>query len=397
MMFYDYLGQKIDIGNNNTSSKVGLGDLSGEIINKVICVDENTPVINLLDISKVEIGRVTNGVYGKYFTDYRVSDYIPVNAGQCYVAMSWDASGTTTYDRVELFDTDKQFVQTFHTDGNGTIRYCLFTPEITGFVRYSYTYSEQANPMVYIGVATTDEYVEYTGETLTGDVKYEIAKEFKGVLRRDVEPSNIYGKTVYIIGDSNSDNWSGGSSKALEKRYGCKVIGLGKYGATWATDSDETDTRSSNAIGQWNAFVSAVGIGEDTYTFPDDVVLLFMMGTNVGSGVFDPNNEDVTTPGGAINYIFKRARYYGRNISIGVFLPWCAVGNEELQKAAEHYKIPYFDIPAIIADDTVTAGLTRPDGSIVGNNFISDGGNHLAKWGWKTFERIAHPWIAYRI
>lgn len=390
--YYDGWGNPVDLGGGVTGP-VGLKDLSEELVHSPIIVDDNTPVINLLDISKVEIGRVTNGVYGKYFTDYRVSDYIPVAPGQCYVAQSWDASGTTSYDRVELFDADKQFVQTFHTDGNGTIRYCLFTPEIAGFVRYSYTYSEQANPMVYIGAAVTDAYVPYTGETLDGDRHYKIAPTLKDMILRDVEPSNIYGKTIYMIGDSNSDNWSGGASKALEKRYGCKVIGLGKYGATWATDRDETDTRSSNAIGQWNAFVSAVGIDEN-YLFPDNVVLLFMMGTNVGSGTFAANNEDVTTPGGAINYIFKRARYYGRNIPIGVFLPWYAVGNDELKKAADYYKIPTFDIPAIIADDTVSAGLVRPDGSVVSHNYIADGGNHLAIYGWKIFERIAHPWIA---
>lgn len=313
------------------------------------------------------------------------------------MAQSWDTNGNTLSDRVELFDAGKSFVQTFITSGNGTIRYCIFTPEVNGFIRYCYTYSETANPMVYIGIATTDTFVEYTGATLSGNVMYEVAAEFRDMVRRDVEPSNLYGKTVYMIGDSNSDNWSTSTAKELEKRYGCKVVGLGKYGAKWATTKDATDTSSDNAIGQWNNFVSTVGISEDEYLFPDDVVLLFMMGTNAGNGTFDPTSEDVTAPGGAINYILKRAKYYGRNIPIGIFLPWAGSKNDQLAAAAEYYKIPYFDINAMVIDDNPTRGLTRPDGTTVSQNYFTDGGNHLSAWGWEMFIRIAHPWIAYEI
>lgn len=388
MILYDINGNQIAVGGT-----VRLANLSEEIVNKVIVVDENTSIYNLLDISKVSVGRDGN----QYHTAFRTSDYIPVTAGQTYVAQTWDTSGNTGYDKVQLYDAEKAFVQTFKTSGNGTIRHAIFTPEVNGFIRYEYNYSETANPMVYIGMATTDTFVAYTGETLSGEIKYEVASEFKGMVRRDVEPSNLYGKTVYIIGDSNADNWAGGKAKDLEKRYGCTVVGLAKYGATWATTGNATDTATSNAIGQWNAFVSAVGISEDEYLFPDNVVLLFMMGTNAGNGTFDATNEDVTTPGGAINYILKRAKYYGRNIPIGIFLPWCGSNNDQLAKAAEYYKIPYFDIPAMVIDDTPTKGLTRPDGTTVSQNYFSDGGNHLSAWGWEMFKRIAHPWIAYEI
>lgn len=398
MVLYDVKGNPIEVGGGSVSGTVGLSNLSEEIVNKVLVVDENTPIYNLLDISSVTTGMLDGkGGLNPYQTAYRTSTYIPVKAGQTYVAQYWDTAGNTGYDKVELYDTDKSFVQKYTTGGNGTIRYVIFAPEVNGYIRYCYTYSTTANPMVYIGEKTTDTFVAYTGETLSGEVYYGIAKEFKGMVRRDVEPSNLYGKTVYMIGDSNSDNWSGGAAKELEKRYGCKVVGLGKYGATWATTTNASDTSANNAIGQFNAFISAVGISEDTYQFPDDVVLLFMMGTNAGSGTFNATNEDVTTPGGAINYIFKRAKYYGRHMAIGVFLPWCGSNNDELAKAAEYYKIPYFDIPAIIADDTPTKGLTRPDGSVVSQNYITDGGNHLAEHGWKMFKRIAHPWIAYEI
>ena len=396
-MLYDIHGNKIPTGGGEFSGKIGLADLSEEIVNPVLIVDENTDIINLLDITKAVTGRLQGGWINPYYPEFRVSDYIPVAAGQTYVAQSWDALGNTSYDRVELFDADKGHTQTIITAGNGTIRYCVFTPEVNGFARYCYNYKETANPMVYIGTVTTDTFVEYTGETLNGEVYYEVAKEFKNMVRRDVEPSNLYGKRVYMLGDSNSDNWSNGKAKELEKRYGCTVIGLGKYGATWATTTDTSDTSMSNAIGQYNALIDAIGIDPETYTFPSDVVILFMMGTNAGNGTFDATVEDVTTPGGAINYILRRVKYYGRGNAIGIFLPWCGGNNDELKKAADYYKIPTFDIPAIIADDSVSRGLVRPDGTIVSQNYITDGGNHLAAWGMDAFVRIAHPWIAHEI
>ena len=399
MALYDINGNEIS-GSGSVSGAVGLANLSDELVNKVLVVDENTQIINLLDVSKVVVGRYdSSNSFNQYYPAYRTSDYIPVKAGYTYVAQSWDGTGNTGYDRVTLFDENQNFVQSFSTAGNGTIRYVIFTTEINGYIRYTYTYSETANPMVFVGIATTDTYVAYDENTTEeeGTYEYKIAQTFKNMIQRDVEPSNIFGKTVYIIGDSNADNWANGEAEYLEKRYGCTVVGLAKYGATWATTGDETDTETSDAIGQYNAFVSAVGISEDEYLFPDDVALLFMMGTNGGNGTFDPTNEDVTTPGGAINYILKRTKYYGRNIPIGIFLPWCGSNNDQLAAAAEYYKIPYFDIPAMVIDDTPTNGLTRPDGTTVSNNYFTDGGNHLSAWGWEMFVRIAHPWIAHQI
>lgn len=400
-MLYDINGNLIAAG-GNLGGKVALDNLSDEIVNRVLTVTENTPVYNLLDIFAVSMGRLSGGKLNQYYTAYRTSDYIPVSAGQTYVAQTWDAAGNTGYDRVELFDKEKAYVQVFATTGNGTIRSCVFTPEANGFIRYCYNFAADANPMVFIGRSVTDTFVPYTGEILDGDAYYEIAGTFRDMVRRDVEPSNLYGKRVYIIGDSNSDNWAADTAKHLEKRYGCTVIGLGKYGATWETDGGESDTDASNAIGQWNAFVSAVGISADEYLFPDDVALLFMMGTNCGTpGVMTDNvadlAEDVSTALGAQKYILRRAKYYGRNIPMGVFLPWKGQTNASLKKIADYYRIPTFDIPAMMVDDTPTAGLVRPDGTTVSKNYYTDGGNHLSTWGWEMFRRIAHPWIAYQI
>ena len=404
MALYDINGNIIASGGSGSiSGKVGLANLSEEIINQVMVIDENTEIINLLDISKVVTGRYdSTNAFNQYYSAYRTSDYIPIKAGYTYVAQSWDSSGGTFADRVVLFDKNKNFIRNYNTDGNGTIRYAIFTPEVNGYIRYAYTYSETAKPMVFIGLSTIDTFVEYTGETLDGEYYYQVANEFKKMIQRDVEPSNIFGKTVYIIGDSNADNWAGGASEHLEKRYGCKVIGLAKYGATWESSAGVNDTATSNAVGQWNAFIAEVGIDEETYTVPDDVVLVFMMGTNCGNkGTLAENikdtSKDVSTAIGAENYILQLARYYCRNTSIGVVLPWCGATNAELKALCDYYKIPTFDLPSILCEDEPTKGIVRPDGTTVSQNYFTDGGNHFAEWGAKAITRIMHPWIAYQI
>lgn len=400
MALYDINGNLIANNSGSISGKVGLANLSSELVNQVMIIDENTPIVNLLDVSKVTVGRDDN----PYYTDFRTSDYIPVKAGYTYVAQSWDSKGYTSYDKVVLYDTDKKFVQTFNTSGNGTIRYSIFTPTVNGYIKYQYNYTETANPMVFIGLATTDTFVEYTGETLEGDYYYEVANEFKNMIQRDVEPSNIYGKTVYIIGDSNADNWNSFESKVLAKRYGCNIKSFASYGATWEDTSNtgiEVTGRSS-AIGQWNEFIGTVGIDEETYTVPNNSVLLFMMGTNCANKgelaeKIGETSKDVSTAIGSQNYILQQARYYCRNIAIGVILPWCGATNTELKALCEYYKIPTFDLPSILCDDEPTRGIVRPDGTTVSQNYMTDGGNHYSMWGGEAIVRIVHPWIAHQI
>lgn len=404
MALYDINGNLIaSDGGGSLSDTVGLANLSDELVNKVLVVDENTQIINLLDALKSVVGRVIDGVYNQHYPNYYSSDYIAVSAGQTYVAQSWDDSGNTGYDLVAFFDENKSYIKGFETGGNGTIRYVIFTPEVNGFIRYTYTYSETANPMVFVGTETTDTFVPYTGKTLDGEYFYKVASEFKHMIQRDVEPSNLFGKTVYVIGDSNADNWSSGIAKSeLAKRYGCEIKSYAKYGATWESSTGVDDTATSNAVGQWNAFIAEVGIDEETYTVPDNVVLLFMMGTNCGAkgeigSPVSVTSKDVSTAIGAENYILQLARYYCRNTSIGVVLPWCGATNTELKELCDYYKIPTFDLPSILCEDEPTKGIVRPDGTTVSQNYFTDGGNHFAEWGAKAITRIMHPWIAYQI
>lgn len=422
MTLYDINGNKIIIesGSNSGSSggtitlpatDIGLANLGGDLVDKVIDLEGEVEVVNLLDVSKVSVGQLqSNGNVGEMYPKFRTSDYIEVKAGQTYIAQTWDSMGNTSYDKVVLFDESKAPLKTITTSGGGGFRYAKFTPEVKGYARYCYNYKEDgsANPMMFIGKEKTYTFVPYNPNKLEPDAvyKYNISSKFRDMILRDVIPSNIYGKTVYMIGDSNSDNWTSAMGPKLAKRYNCTVKGYGKYGATWGDSNGIASTATGTAIGQYNAMIKDLGIDPTSYTLPENSVFLFMMGTNTATGgvgevpeSISSMTDDVSTDLGAANYILKRLKYYSRNATIGVFLPWCcnAVKKQGLIRLCEYYKIPYFDVEAIICGYEPTYKLERPDGTLVENNYITDGGNHLSQWGWDEFERIAHHWIAYEI
>ena len=112
MALYDIHGNVID-SSGTADGSVGLANLSDELVNRVLVTDENTAIINLLNVSKASVGRVIGGTLNNAYTAYYSSDYIPVKAGYPYVAQSWDASGNTSYDVVALFDEDNNFIQNY--------------------------------------------------------------------------------------------------------------------------------------------------------------------------------------------------------------------------------------------------------------------------------------------
>lgn len=130
-----------------------------------------------------------------------------------------------------------------------------------------------------------------------------------------------------------------------------------------------------------------------------------MMGTNTGAevgtmpagGVKDLDENGITDIS-AMKYVLHRINYYGRNNPIGVFIPWECSGakKEALIAICEYYCIPYFDITKMVPMYTHTSGLVRPDGTNVQNDYYTDGGVHLAVYGWEKFRRIAENWMAYQ-
>lgn len=395
-----------DIDGNVISS----GDGDSNLLTKVY---KQSKVINLLDRTKSTIGRMSGETINPAQTGVEVSDYIRVYAQNTYVCQVNDTTGKLGIDGVFLYSLSKSYIRQDNRgySTNGTYHWIVYTPQEDGYIRYQYSRQEASpNPMVFMGDALSTTYVAYTGESLDfSDYTNHITSEFRGILQEDYLKNNLFGKTVYWFGDSNSDNWASSDHRyAFTQRYGCKVKSYGTYGAHWGdnTGAGVAATDRLSAIGQYNEFLGDCPISTDTYLFPDDSAFFFMMGTNSANtigelpagGVGAITDETCENDVSAMNYILKRMRYYGRKHPLGVFLPWSCGGvkREALIAICNYYCIPYFDIPAIIPDYLKTKGLVRPDGTTVSNDYFTDGGVHLATYGWAKFARIAEPWMAYQ-
>lgn len=413
-ILYDGKGNEISVDGGGTTPTPTPAESGDKIYDKVI---ETTKVINLLDRTKSTSGRMqVPPVINTIITGCEVSDYIEVLANNTYIAQVWDAQGKAGVEKIVRYDSEKNYLsdEQIIINQQDNIHYIVYTPEESGFIRFQYAVNTSAtvlnsNPMFFIGSSVNTEFVDYTGEELD-KTKYHntINNEFKNIMLRDYVTNNLYGKTIYWFGDSNSDNWASSQQRMdFEKKFGCKVRSYGTYGATWGDDVNGVNsTQMIRANGQYNKFLSEVEIDADTYLFPKDSAFFFMMGTNSGTlgempegGVGAITDESCTTDISAMNYILKRVRYYGRNHPLGVFIPWECTGakKEALVAICEYYCIPYFDLQTFVPMYTHTKGLVRPDGTTVQNDYFTDGGVHLAVYGWEKFRRICENWMAYQV
>lgn len=398
-----------DINGNNIASG---GEANTDIFDKVYNV---STIVNLLDRSKSTVGRMQSPpAINTYITGTEVSDFIYVYANNSYVCQVCDTSGALGIDGIYFYDDNKSYLRKEDVAYfvNGTYHWFIYVPEVSGYIRYQYRIEDNAapNPMVFLGNELSTTYVAYTnGVVDLSNYSYVSNAFFKNTLQRDYMQSNVYGKTVYLFGDSNMDNFNTSLRRNFQKRFGCTCTSFASYGATWAdgTGTGNTIKNRNSAIGQFNLFLEQTTIDPSTYLFPNDSAFFFMMGTNSGNvagsipegGVGAITDETCENDVSAMNYVLKRMRYYGRNHPLGVFLPWACGGEkrENLIKICEYYKIPMFDIPAMIPEYTHTAGLVRPDGTTVTNDYFTDGGVHLSEYGWEKFRRIAEFWMAYQV
>lgn len=407
---YDGKGNEISIdsgGTTPTPTPTASGD---KIYDKVI---EPNKIINLLDRTKSTEGRMqAPPTINPSVTGTEVSDYIEVLANNTYIAQVWDNQGLLGVEKIVRFDKEKNYLsdEEIVKQSRDGIHYVIYTPSEDGLIRFQYAvHVDNPNPMFFIGSSVSSEFVAYTGEEIDmSNYHHTLNSEFRNILLRDNLQNNLYGKTVYWFGDSNSDNWASGQQrKNFEKKFGCKVHSYGTYGATWGdAENGVNSTQMIRANGQWNKFLSEVEIDSSTYLFPKDSAFFFMMGTNSGTlgempsnGVGAITDESCTTDISAMNYILKRVRYYGRNQPIGVFIPWECSGakRDALIAICEYYSIPYFDITTFVPPYTHTKGLIRPDGTTVQNDYFTDGGVHLSAYGWEKFRRVAENWMAYQV
>lgn len=215
------------------------------------------------------------------------------------------------------------------------------------------------------------------------------------ILEQVGKPNNLYGRRVYVIGDSNMDNWNSANKELFEQRYGCTVTSFASYGATFEnTGEDGTSTTGRNsAIGQWNLILEQEQIDAESKMMPEDIAIFFMMGTNCANKgtETDRTNMNVSTALGAMAWVFTQVSYYCRgDVPVGVILPvQSGVGHDNIIAEAEVHGFPYINIEKHARQ--IQDGVNS---SIASESFIVTG-NHIAGHGWKHFRRIVHNWMAY--
>lgn len=200
----------------------------------------------------------------------------------------------------------------------------------------------------------------------------------------------IYGKHVWIIGDSNTQYNLSAIQSLFEDDYGCTFTSYATAGFPWGTENGENTTDNS-AVGQINRICSQAENLESEAFSEDSHIFLFMMGTNATSGGSgsEATAEDVSTCYGAMNYCFKKISRYARaGNAVGVIIPLeiNSTDKENQISLCKKYAIPYIDL--------MTQCRIYQDN---GQNYITDGGNHMAANGIMHWKRIIGKWVAYVI
>ena len=202
----------------------------------------------------------------------------------------------------------------------------------------------------------------------------------------------IYGKHVWIVGDSNTQYNLSAIQSLFEDDYGCEFTSYATAGYAWGT-TDTTngfDTTDNSAIGQLNRICSQAEYVESEYFEEDKHIFLFMMGTNGSSGGYgDANTNDPSTCYSAMTDCFEKISRYARvGNAIGVIIPLEINTTDKENQIAlcKEYAIPYIDL--------MTQVRVYQDN---GNNYLTDGGNHMGSNGIKHFKRIIGKWVAYCI
>ena len=201
----------------------------------------------------------------------------------------------------------------------------------------------------------------------------------------------IYGKHVWLVGDSNTDWNRDEFSSLFVDGYGCEYTSYALAGYAWGTtDADNGfNTTDASGIGQINTICANAEYPDGEYFEEDKHIFLFMMGTNASSGGNgDANTNDASTAYSAMEYCFNKISRYARvGNAIGVIIPLAINETDKNNQIAlcKKYAIPYIDLntEARIYNDN-------------GNNYIAVG-NHMGANGVKQWKRIIGKWVAYCI
>ena len=210
---------------------------------------------------------------------------------------------------------------------------------------------------------------------------------------KGLKPNPIYGKKVWIVGDSNTQYALTIIEPLFVDEYGCEFTSYAKAGHAWGTTDSANgfNTTDNSGIGQLNRICAQAEYANDGEYFAEDKhIFLFMMGTNSssgGSGNADTN--DPSTAYSAMEYCFRKISRYARvGNAVGVIIPLEINQTDKENQIAlcKKYAIPYIDL--------MTEVRVYQDN---GTNYLTDGGNHMAANGVKHWKRIIGKWVAYQI
>lgn len=202
----------------------------------------------------------------------------------------------------------------------------------------------------------------------------------------------LFGKTVAFIGDSNTSYNAETYKEYFESNFGCTFYTKAAAGYCWETqDALGTETKDSSAVGQLNKIIDEFLVDSENRLLDENLVIVFMMGTNKGGELGDITSKDVSTVCGAIRHCIEKAVYYGRKIPIGVILPWCGQSNNELAQICEEFAVPYIDLTKDVR--TISEYKT---GTYTNENYYVVG-NHLSANANIAFCRIIGKWVSYII
>lgn len=198
----------------------------------------------------------------------------------------------------------------------------------------------------------------------------------------------INGKTIILIGDSNTQYQLTGIENHFRDVYNANVRSYATAGATWETTAGTETTSNTSAVGQVNNIIAGYG-DNDSKIFPEDVIIVIMMGTNcTNAGETTDTANDVSTACGAMRWVFQKLCYYARPCPIGVIIPISTTLREEITAIATEFGLPMIDMEKEVR--IISNGKT-PDG----NNYYTDGGNHFGANGSKHYLRVMGKWVAY--
>lgn len=263
------------------------------------------------------------------------------------------------------------------------ILYWTDTPVDEEFIRNNGKTYSSSDDFKKIVTNITDEKMESIKEEVIAAANDEISA-------MAIKMNPIYGKHVWIIGDSNTQYNLSAVQSLFEDDYGCTFTSYATAGFPWGTENGENTTDNS-AVGQLNRICAQAEDLEGEYFAEDKHIFLFMMGTNATSGGngSESTADDVSTCYGAMNYCFNKISRFARGgNAVGAIIPLeiNATDKENQIALCKKYAIPYIDL-------MTEARIYQDHGA----NYITDGGNHMAGNGMMHWKRIIGKWVAYVI